>query len=462
MPAVIEARILELRRVHAEWGPARIRYALAREHVQPVPGRSSIYRALLRAGVIQARRRRKRKADYKRWERPAPMELWQLDVMGRVFLADQTELKVVTGIDDHSRFCVLAQLVPRATARRVCAAFSEALRRYGLPEEVLTDNGKVFTARFGPRDAETLFDRICRENGISHRLTAVRSPTTTGKVERFHKTLRDEFFSKHTFTTIEEAQQALDSFVEDYNAVRPHQSLGERTPAERFRLRAVEAPEPVVQDPVETSEHAVAPVRPDGGPATGRAPAKGRRQRPDHLRRHPVPSRAVPRRRARRRPDRRRHRSHLPRRRARQSSPPAPLEGEGEGDLEPPSSAEEQERPLGRCQTSGEDDPSSVWWDSTIRGLPGLSLLPSSNAPISASRVTTHSSAGSAGRTVRPSLVAVVSLAHPRAQQNRKALDRGLPLRGRHRYELWRQQPDRSDRGRRLADERPVALSHLP
>jgi transposase InsO family protein len=269
MPVVIEARILELRRVHAEWGPARIRYALAREQVQPVPGRSSIYRALVRAGVIQARRRRKRKADYRRWERPAPMELWQLDVMGRVFLADQTELKVVTGIDDHSRFCVLAQLVPRATARRVCAAFSEALRRYGVPEEVLTDNGKVFTARFGPRGAETLFDRICRENGITHRLTAVRSPTTTGKVERFHKTLRDEFFSKHTFTTIEQAQQGLDSFVEDYNAFRPHQSLGERTPAERFRLRVVEAAEPVVPDPVETSEDAVAPappndLRPDG------------------------------------------------------------------------------------------------------------------------------------------------------------------------------------------------------
>jgi len=263
MPAVIEARILELRRVHDEWGPLRIRHALSREEVQPVPGRSSIYRALVRAGVIQARRRRRRKADYRRWERPAPMELWQLDVMGRVFLADQTELKVVTGIDDHSRFCVLAQLVPRATARRVCAAFSEALRRYGLPEEVLTDNGKVFTARFGPRDAEALFDRICRENGITHRLTAVRSPTTTGKVERFHKTLRDEFFSKHTFTTIEEAQQALDALVEDYNAFRPHQSLGERTPAERFRLRAVESPEPAVQDPVETSEDAAAPAPPD-------------------------------------------------------------------------------------------------------------------------------------------------------------------------------------------------------
>jgi transposase InsO family protein len=264
MPTVIEARVLELRRVHDEWGPVRIRHALVREEVLPLPGRSSIYRALLRAGLIETRRRRRRKTDYRRWERAAPMELWQLDVMGRVFLVDQTELKVITGIDDHSRFCVLARLMPRATARTVCAAFSEALRHYGVPEEVLTDNGKVFTARFGPRDAETLFDRICRENGITHRLTAVRSPTTTGKVERFHKTLRDELFSKHTFETIEQAQQALDAFVEEYNALRPHQSIGERPPAERFRLRAMQMPEPVIRKTTAPHEEPVLLLRSDG------------------------------------------------------------------------------------------------------------------------------------------------------------------------------------------------------
>jgi transposase InsO family protein len=112
MPAAIDARVLELRRIHDEWGPIRIRHALAREGVTPLPGRSSIYRALVRAGLIAARRRRRRKVDYRRWERPAPMELWQLDVMGRVFLADGTELKVTTGIDDHSRFCIVARLMP--------------------------------------------------------------------------------------------------------------------------------------------------------------------------------------------------------------------------------------------------------------------------------------------------------------------------------------------------------------
>jgi transposase InsO family protein len=67
------------------------------------------------------------------------MELWQLDVMGRVRLTDGTELSAVTGLDDHSRYCVIAQLVRRATARPVCQALQAALERYGLPEAILTD-----------------------------------------------------------------------------------------------------------------------------------------------------------------------------------------------------------------------------------------------------------------------------------------------------------------------------------
>jgi transposase InsO family protein len=147
--------------------------------------------------LIEPRRRRKRKADFRRFERSKPMELWQADIMGGVVLASGRVLKVITGLDDHSRFCVIAKLLERATARPVCAAFTDALDRYGIPDEILTDNGKVFTARFARRGGETLFDNICRAHGIHHILTGVRAPTTIGKVERFHETLRRDFFSKH-------------------------------------------------------------------------------------------------------------------------------------------------------------------------------------------------------------------------------------------------------------------------
>jgi hypothetical protein len=77
------------------------------------------------------------------------------------------ECKVVTGIDDHSRFCVAAGLVPRSTSKAVCEVLAASLHRWGIPDEILTDNGKCFTGRFGPQPVEVLFDRILRENGIA-------------------------------------------------------------------------------------------------------------------------------------------------------------------------------------------------------------------------------------------------------------------------------------------------------
>jgi len=232
----LEALICELRRQHPGWGPRRILHELGRKGVDPLPGRSSIYRCLKRHNLIELRRRKKRRDEFRRWERDRPMQLWQMDVVGGVMLDDGTDLKIVTGVDDHSRFCVAAGLVTRATSRAVCDVFKVSMLRYGVPDEVLTDNGKVFTGRFGTHKAEVMFDRMCRENGISHKLTAPRSPTTTGKIERFHQSVRKEFLVDRTFASFELAQKELDAWVDDYNKQRPHQALEMAVPADRFRL----------------------------------------------------------------------------------------------------------------------------------------------------------------------------------------------------------------------------------
>jgi hypothetical protein len=163
------------------------------------------------------------------------MQLWQMDIVGGVMIIDTAtrglrEAKVVTGVDDHSRYCVIAKVVARPTGRAVCLALAEALAKFGVPEEILTDNGKQFTDRFG-KGGEVLFDKICRLNGIAHRLTAAASPTTTGKVERFHLTLRRELLDGHKlFESLDQAQAALDVFVADYNGERPHQALDLKQP----------------------------------------------------------------------------------------------------------------------------------------------------------------------------------------------------------------------------------------
>jgi hypothetical protein len=149
MAAQVEARVVELRLAHPGLGPRTIAHYLAREGVQPLPARSSIYRCLVRHRLVDPRRRRRKRADYRRWERARAMELWRMDVMGGVKLEGGGELKLVSGLDDHSRFCVSALLTHRATARPVCEAPTAAMARHGVPEQVLTDNGKVLTARFG-------------------------------------------------------------------------------------------------------------------------------------------------------------------------------------------------------------------------------------------------------------------------------------------------------------------------
>ena len=106
-----------------------------------------------------------------------------------------------------------------------------------MPAEVLTDNGKQFTGRFTkPRPAEVLFERVCREHGITAKLTGPYSPTTTGKVERWHRTLRRELLDvAGPFADLPSAQAAITAWVHAYNHARPHQSLGMATPASLFR-----------------------------------------------------------------------------------------------------------------------------------------------------------------------------------------------------------------------------------
>jgi transposase InsO family protein len=259
MSPVVEARIVELRTEHPGWGPRTLMHRLGLEGFDPVPGRTSIYRCLIRHGLITPEARRRRRADYKRWERSRAMDLWQMDVLGGVRLVDGSDAMIITGIDDHSRFCVSASVVARATARPTCEALALALRNHGAPSQILSDNGKVFTSRFNRGAGEVMFDRMCRDHGIGHLLTAPRSPTTTGKVERFHKTLRREFLAGKTFVSIDVAQAELDAWVHHYNFERPHQSLGMAVPWDRFRL--VKA-DPVKRDeePVVESEPAVPTV----------------------------------------------------------------------------------------------------------------------------------------------------------------------------------------------------------
>src|SRR5438445_13681485 len=129
---------------------------------------------------------------------------------------------------------------PRASCRGSAPSWSAMgswprCERMACPSRSSPTTGKVFTGKYAKPPVDVLFDRLCRENGIDHLLTQPASPTTTGKVERFHRTLRIEFDTRRAFASLAVAQQALDEWVTYYNTERPHQALGDAPPVSRFQ-----------------------------------------------------------------------------------------------------------------------------------------------------------------------------------------------------------------------------------
>ncbi|MEU5426867.1 IS481 family transposase [Streptomyces olivoreticuli] len=261
LPAEVEALVCEMRRAHPRWGARRIAYEIEKAGVESAPSRATVHRVLARSGLVR-RQEQQHRRKYKRWQRETPMHLWQLDLVGGIYLADGRECKMLTGIDDHSRFIVVAEVLVVPSGRAVADAFVRAMRTHGVPAEVLTDNGKQFTGRFTrPRPAEVLFERVCRENGIGAKLTKPYSPTTTGKIERWHRTLRRELLDGcGPFSSLAAAQAAITEWVHTYNHLRPHQSLDMAAPASLFRPNP--QPEPIKIVPAQRSEPESAPAEP--------------------------------------------------------------------------------------------------------------------------------------------------------------------------------------------------------
>src|SRR5690242_268313 len=179
MGAEVEAVVLELRRGHRYWGARRMRHELTRRRVGAaagMPSESAIYRRLVRAGLVAPLPRHRRAERFERWERAAPMQLWQMDVVGGFLLADGTHAKALTGIDDHSRFCISARLMTAERTRAVCDGLAAALRSYGCPSQLLTDTG-----RSSPASTTTRRSR-CSSTG-----SAETTASSTSSPRRAHR-----------------------------------------------------------------------------------------------------------------------------------------------------------------------------------------------------------------------------------------------------------------------------------
>ena len=234
--ALIEQRVVELRQQHPAWGGRKLRTrlrALQAVAEKELPSASTITEILRRHQLLDAGESAKHQ-PFTRFERPRPNDLWQMDFKGHFAVTRGGRCHPLTVLDDHSRFVVALRACENEQAVTVQAALSDVFRRYGLPNQMLTDNGSPW-GDSGQSSHTGLSVWLLRLGiGVTH--GRPYHPQTQGKDERFHRTLTVELLCRMSAVDVPACQPHFDRFREEYNHERPHEALGLATPISRYQV----------------------------------------------------------------------------------------------------------------------------------------------------------------------------------------------------------------------------------
>lgn len=231
----VRDRIVQLRQnltaAGHDAGPVTIAWHLEQEGHTP-PSTSTIRRILHAAGLVTPEPRKRPRSSYVRFEAAQPNQTWQSDFT-HWRLADGTDVEILNWLDDHSRFLLSCTAHHPVTVDDVIATFLDCVTQHGAPASTLTDNGRVYTARFG--GGRNAFEYLLPLLGVRQKNGAPAHPQTQGKIERFHQTLKRHLAAQPPATTIENLQATLDQFRTYYNEHRPHRARDRVTPGTAFR-----------------------------------------------------------------------------------------------------------------------------------------------------------------------------------------------------------------------------------
>jgi transposase InsO family protein len=218
-------------------GPHTIAWHLRHHHGLTVSV-NSIHRHLRAAGLVTPTPQRRPKSSYIRFAAEQPNERWQADFT-HWWLADGTHVEILDWIDDHARYALSVTAHRRVTGHIVLAEFRKTVAAHGVPASTLTDNGMVFTTRLaGGKGGRNGFENELHRLGVTQINSTPNHPTTCGKIERFHQTLKKWLTNQPRAATLAGLQTQLNTFVEAYNHDRPHRSLPHQaTPATAYTAR---------------------------------------------------------------------------------------------------------------------------------------------------------------------------------------------------------------------------------
>jgi transposase InsO family protein len=236
LPELTKRSILMLKQSHPDWGCQRISDMLLRGPALPASP-SAVARVLHEAGYeMEEMPTRTHKAPVRSFERAKPNQLWQTDLFTFMLKRQNRRVYLVAFMDDHSRFVTGYGLHASQSATLVIEVLRAAIAAYGVPEEILTDNGSQYITWRG----KSQFTRELEKRGIRQIVARPRRPQTLGKIERFWGSLWRECVETAVFLDLADARQRIGLWIDHYNLQRPHQGIEGLVPADRFFQAAPE------------------------------------------------------------------------------------------------------------------------------------------------------------------------------------------------------------------------------
>lgn len=239
----LEALIVQMRLSHPAWGGKTIRAVLEAAGVEGLPSDKTCCNILKRNGLIDPAESAKHTA-FQRFEKHHCNEMWQTDFKGDFLLGNGVRCYPLTILDDHSRYSI--RIEPKVSATDVKSSFIAAFQEYGLPNSVLSDNGSQFA---GAHRGLSTFERFLIDLDILPIHGRPIHPQTQGKIERFHRTFKQEALRTIPID-MDNAATRFANWRWTYNEVRPHHALGMKTPASVYQpsTRKYYEPKPYVYD----------------------------------------------------------------------------------------------------------------------------------------------------------------------------------------------------------------------
>ena len=226
-------------------GPETIAWHLNHHHGHRV-SRATIARHLTRTGMVTPEPKKRPKSSYIRFEATMPNQTWQSDFT-HYRLTTGVDVEIISWLDDCTRYALHASAHRAITTPIVTTTFRHTAAHHGIPASTLTDNGMVYTTRFaGGRGGRNAFEHQLRLWGVTQKNSRPNHPTTCGKVERFQQTMKNWLRAQPDQpSTLEELQDLLEQFRNEYNHHRPHRSLPHRaTPGARYQALPKALPGP--------------------------------------------------------------------------------------------------------------------------------------------------------------------------------------------------------------------------